>query len=275
MVLSRGDDLSWFSDCLISIKKQSVQLDQLVCVLNDIDLSTSIESDLSSCATSVLTPKLPTLVRLGPALNFGLKHVRGNLIFRFDPDDIYFKNRVETQLDFLKLHPNIDVLGSSLVEFFDINDTFFLHNYPTDIDQILKELPKNNPIAHPSVVIKTEVLKNLDGYRDLNGVEDYDLWLRVLANNGQIQNLSQPLFFYRTNPKMPKRASIRLISSDFKIFLSLVKLNYSKFFLFKRFLLRFIYRLLPVKIKFFFRKKLYLVPNQEYKQQLDELLKVP
>lgn len=273
-MVSKGDNLNWFNECIQSIKNQTVQLDQLVCVLNNIEIPSLIVANLNSCAVSVVTPKLPNLIRFGPALNFGLDYIKGDFIFRFDPDDVYFKNRIKTQMDFLKENPHTDVLGSSLIEFFDTSDTFFLHEYPCEADQILCELPKNNPVAHPSAVIKTEVLKKLDGYRNLNGVEDYDLWVRVLSAGGQIRNLSEPLVFYRTNPLLPKRTSIRLISSDLKIYLILAKLNYSKFFLLARFFLRFIYRLLPIKLKFFLRSKLYLRPNNDYKQHLDDLLKV-
>lgn len=266
MVLSKTDNPDWFIQCLKSIKKQSVKLESLICVLNDVSLSKDVEKFISSVALKVITPRNKSFTQLGPALNVGLAFVESSLICRFDPDDVYLKNRIEKQLIHLNQNPDVDVLGTSLVEFFDENSNFYYHQYPILMPEILLELPKNNPVAHPSVILKTKSINQVNGYRDIKGVEDYDLWIRIIKEGGIVNNMDEALVFYRTDPKNLKRASISLISSDLKIYRELLSLNYSVFYLSFRLMLRFIYRLLPDKIKSIFRNYQYLNSSNMYKK---------
>lgn len=265
MVLSKTDSIDWFIQCLKSIKKQSVKLERLVCVLNDVSFSTDMKKLISSSAFEVVTPTTKSFMNLGPALNVGLEFVESSLICRFDPDDVYFKDRIKKQMLYLNQNPGVDVLGTSLVEFFDKNSNFYFHQYPTQMRDISRELPKNNPVAHPSALLKTKSITQVNGYRDIKGVEDYDLWIRILRAGGIINNLDEPLVFYRTNPNNLKRASIKLIISDSKIYKELISLNYSIIYLSLRLLFRFIYRLLPNEIKSTLRKYQYLDTSNEYR----------
>ncbi len=48
-----------------------------------------------------------------------------------------------------------------------------------DHDAIVRDLFVESPLVHPSVMMRTESLRALGGYRDFDGPEDYDLWLRA------------------------------------------------------------------------------------------------
>jgi hypothetical protein len=64
------------------------------------------------------------------------------------------------------------------------------------------EFKKECMLAHPAVMMRTELAKKIGGYRSLctNGqvdlAEDFDLWLR-LSNQGQIHNIEESVLFYR------------------------------------------------------------------------------
>ena len=56
---------------------------------------------------------------LGNALNEGIKNCSYDIIVRMDTDDISFPTRFERQINFLREHPEVDLLSSSIDEFVD------------------------------------------------------------------------------------------------------------------------------------------------------------
>ena len=45
-------------------------------------------------------------------------------------------------------------------------------------EELTRDLFVEAPVAHPSVVLRTAAVRAVGGYRDFDGPEDYDLWLR-------------------------------------------------------------------------------------------------
>jgi hypothetical protein len=52
-------------------------------------------------------------------------------------------------------------------------------------------------VAHPSVVVRRELLEAAGGWRDLGWPEDYDLWLRLFAAGTRFAKVERFLFFWR------------------------------------------------------------------------------
>ena len=53
---------------------------------------------------------------LAASLNVGIKSAKALLIARMDADDIAFPNRLEEQVDFLRQYPNVDILGTGIIQ---------------------------------------------------------------------------------------------------------------------------------------------------------------
>jgi hypothetical protein len=64
-------------------------------------------------------------------------------------------------------------------------------------EQILNYLPVNNCIAHPSVVVRAELLKEFGYLEEQSQAEDYDLWLRLAAKGHVIHKLDETLLKHR------------------------------------------------------------------------------
>lgn len=131
------------------------------------------------------------------ALNYGLSKVSSEFIARLDSDDYMEADRIEIQLKFMDRNSSTHVVGSQ-VSFIDSDG---LRNgesrYPLNSDTVKSALAYMNPLAHPSVMIRTSALKNVGGYRPIyDGAEDYDLWLRM-SEFGEISNLPETLTNYR------------------------------------------------------------------------------
>ncbi len=136
---------------------------------------------------------------LGEALRIGSEKCTGDYIFRMDSDDISASDRFEKQIAFIEAHPEIDVLGTDIAEFkFNPNEeNKRVRQCPQNHDDIVKMGKKRNPMNHVSVCMKRTALNKCGGYRTLLLLEDYYLWLNMIASNCKLANINESLVCVR------------------------------------------------------------------------------
>ncbi len=76
-------------------------------------------------------------------------------------------------------------------------------------DEIKRERFIESPVAHPSVMVRREVLTEIGGWRDPGWAEDYDLWLRCFAAGVIFEKIDRPLFFWREHDDRLTRTDTR------------------------------------------------------------------
>lgn len=142
------------------------------------------------------------LARNGPlaiSLNAGLATIETEWVARMDSDDIAEPDRFEKQLNFLDAHPEVDVLGSSIVEFADDPDApTGRREVPLTHQAICRSAFLRTPFNHMTVVFRRSAVDRVGGYRDFLGYEDFDLWTRMLVDGARMANLAEPLVRART-----------------------------------------------------------------------------
>jgi glycosyltransferase involved in cell wall biosynthesis len=147
-------------------------------------------------------------------LNQGLLLARADLVARMDADDIAAPDRLEKQVEFLRDHPEIDVVGSWIEGINEKGERIGYRCYPVSPRQVREAVRRINPVAHPSVMYRRETILNIGGYQDSYPVvEDYDLWSRLLTAGCQIANLPIPLLRYRLHAQGLKSTKLRGIMS--------------------------------------------------------------
>lgn len=132
------------------------------------------------------------------SLNTGIGLARGEFVARMDADDIAEPRRLERQIALLRENPEVIVCGTSL-SFIDENGKVIgRRDYDARDDVIKKKIMRRSPFAHPSVVIRKEVLKTsgLEYSHQYFSAEDYYLWLRLMPF-GKFANIREPLLRYR------------------------------------------------------------------------------
>ena len=133
-------------------------------------------------------------------LNKGIDLAKGRYIARMDGDDIAARERFEKQLNYLGEKENVDLLAT-VVSLIDENDaplgTWKSDERNISEKDIRKYLPKDNCIAHPSVMGKIEVFKKYRYNPKQSQSEDYDLWLRMVSGGVVIHKLPEPLLQHR------------------------------------------------------------------------------
>ncbi len=141
----------------------------------------------------------------------------GEYIARMDADDIAKYNRLEVQVDYLQKHPEIDLVGSSVL-LFDDKGIWGRRN--------VREIPgkkdflKTSQFVHPSIVIRKKVLDELGGYRVDKATlraEDYDLFMRFYAKDYKGANILEPLLLYREDAATFKRRLYRYRFDEMKV----------------------------------------------------------
>jgi glycosyltransferase involved in cell wall biosynthesis len=139
------------------------------------------------------------------SLNRGITEAAGKHIARMDADDFAMPKRLEKQVEFMESHPTVGVLGTA-VKIVYSDGTERIRRRPLDTASIRKNIVKICPFCHSSVMIRKEVFDKVgpydsskDGSKKLL-VEDYDLWVRVLAAGYDMANLPDVLMVYYKEP---------------------------------------------------------------------------
>lgn len=131
------------------------------------------------------------------ALNDGLAAARGEFIARMDADDLCDADRFELQIKRLQTDPELVAVGSCAVAIDPDGRKLGVAPVPLTHEEIDDgHLHGLSCIYHPAVMMRSEAVGRVGGYRDLCPAEDLDLWLR-LGEVGQLANLPELLFTWR------------------------------------------------------------------------------
>ena len=172
----------------------------------------STSQTLCECAKRDSRIKLYTQENCGliATLNRYCRIAVGKYIARMDADDISLPTRLEKQFHFLERYPEIGVLGTWIQDVDEKRAPIIEWPVPADPVVVRWFLFFGNCIAHPSVMMRRDLLDRLGYYRpDAIHVEDYDLWIRA-AEVTRLANLPEVLTQYRVSSGSVSRQNARL-----------------------------------------------------------------
>lgn len=163
------------------------------------------------------------------SLNQGLKLATGKYIARMDSDDISFPQRFKKQIAFMEANLDAVLCGSC----FNIIGSDVIKKLPENYEAIKLALLTSNCIAHPSVMMRKQILDKLDVVYNVSKepAEDYDLWVRLLSF-GKLHNLQEALLKYRVHStqvsqKRTEEQKKSVIETKFEL-LNLLKIKWDK-----------------------------------------------
>jgi glycosyltransferase involved in cell wall biosynthesis len=209
-------------ECLASLRRQSLADHEIVAV-DDGSSDGGRELLLQEARAE---PRLVLVLRpalgLVAALNAGLAAARAPLLARMDADDVAHPERLALQAAQLELGGGRSILASRVR---------LLRGSPRDAgmrayvawsnrllehDAILADLFVESPLVHPSVMMPTELLRGLGGYREGTFPEDYDLWLRAAAAGVRFAKRRELLLAWRDEPNRLTRSDPRYAAARFR-----------------------------------------------------------
>jgi len=134
---------------------------------------------------------------LTKSLNYALTLVIGDYIARIDADDIYEKDKLKTQVEYLNKNPDVTLCGT-WAKFIDENENDVgEYKVPVEYDKIKKTILFHNPFIHSSVVFRKKLIDSVGAYDvKFRFAQDYELWSRVVFKH-KVANIPQYLLKYR------------------------------------------------------------------------------
>lgn len=143
---------------------------------------------------------------LGNALRIGVEKCRYELIARMDTDDIACPARCEKQLRAFAQDPGLDICGTMIDEFEQSPDKVVSRRVlPCTHEEILAFSKKRNPFNHMTVMFKKSAVLAAGNYQEVNLIEDYYLWVRMLLRGAKSCNLPESLVYARVGAGMMER----------------------------------------------------------------------
>lgn len=200
MSVYNGED--YLEEAVESVLNQSFKDFELI-IINDCSTDSTAEIlsryQLQDSRVKVHTNEVN--LRLPSSLNKALSLAKGKYIARMDADDICLPQRLEKQYEFME--KNQDIALSSC-RFMTLKNGVISSGGcggKNDAESIKALLLVTNPILHPGIIAKAEVIKKLGYNKNFTCTEDMELWTRFIIEGYKVEILSEYLMMYRLHDK--------------------------------------------------------------------------
>jgi glycosyltransferase involved in cell wall biosynthesis len=229
-----GDDPEHLRRSFTSVTAGQTLAPAEVVVVRDGPVSPHLDATLAALPVGSPVPvtlvELPENVGLARALTAGLAACRYEIVARQDADDVSRPERFATQVPLLvgrEDEPGLDIVGSAIEEF-ESDDQLdvalaggtvgMVRTPPLSAAQIERAARFRSPFNHPSVVYRRAAVADAGGYEELDLMEDYWLFGRMLRGGARAANVRQPLVLYRVGAgAYARRGGLRLLTSELRI----------------------------------------------------------
>lgn len=231
----RGDQPAFFERAVRSVTEdQTLRPSELVIVVDGpvgagiAEVLRRVETGELTAGVGVHVVSLPENVGLARALEAGLAACAHEIVARADADDVSLPARFARQVPLVATR-GYDLLSSAIIEFEDDEDVRGLvRAWPSDPDAIARLARLADPFNHPSVVYRRSAVAAAGGYQHLSRLEDYWLFVRMIAAGARVTNVPEPLVLYRVGAgAYRRRGGWALARSEWDLQTRLVRMGFT------------------------------------------------
>ncbi len=141
----------------------------------------------------------------GAAKNLAIKHSKGEYIAFLDADDLWLKDKLQISMETIS-HSACSLLftdcfifdGAAPLNFSGVK-TMGVGMAVYEGRSALLSFLHYNKIPNLTVVVKKEALLQAGGFTNKIVAEEYEMWLRLLANGAVFKSIASPLSCYRVH----------------------------------------------------------------------------
>ena len=154
--------------------------------------------------------------------NTAIKFSKGTYIAFIDSDDIWKKNKLKKQIQFMQKNKcNFSFTSYSIIneknEILAKRNVFFDANY---------KILYNSNIVGLSTVMINKAIKPLISFPNLRTQEDFALWLKLCKKGVELKHLKNNLSFWRKTKKSLSSNILNKITDAFKLYYMYEKKNF-------------------------------------------------
>jgi glycosyltransferase involved in cell wall biosynthesis len=223
VLLPVRDAVATLDACLDSLAEQSL-VDHEVVAVDDGSCDGSSERLLvRASADPRLRVRRTSRCGIVSALNLALAEARAPLVARMDADDRARRERLRLQVERLEADASVDILGCRVALAASpgapvgagMRAYVLWQNALLDHDAMARARFVESPLVHPSVAMRRAALRRLGGWREFDGPEDYELWLRAFDGGLRFAKLEETLVEWRDSPGRLTRTDARYARGRF------------------------------------------------------------
>lgn len=197
----------YIKECLDSMKAQVGNFGMEIIWVNDgsDELNTRLLEGMlkrfeeSTRFIKVIYKRQEQNLGIGKSLNDGVLLCTNEFIIKMDSDDIMIKERIQTQIEFMKQHSEAPCCGTNLQYYINGNlGQQTNHSQRLTWDEY-KQTKSHWFMNHPTICFRKSAILEVGNYfpESTTIAEDFELELRLLKRYGIIYNLPEVLLYYR------------------------------------------------------------------------------
>ena len=135
-----------------------------------------------------------------------IKYSKGEYIARMSGDDVSYKNRIETQLEYMKKNNDLSLIGSyvdvELTDYKNDDDRLMcekIFNFKIDKDNPGIKILGGNRVCHGTFFGKSEIFKKVKYSSNLKSMEDVEFIFKLINEKYKIDMIEKKLYLNRVN----------------------------------------------------------------------------
>ena len=209
-----------------SILNQSYSQFEIIIIYDDENLSDLNYLDkLFKSEKKIKIIKNSRNIGAGFSRNKGIENAKGDFIAFIDADDIWKKNKLEYQINFM-IKEKLEFSHTSY-EIIDKNDKVLGKRISRNFIKV-DDLIKSCDIGLSTVIFRKKIIDDQTKFPNLKTKEDFVLWIKILQKNIFITSLNETLTSWRKIDNSLSSSTIQKLSDAFKVYNYYMKFNFFK-----------------------------------------------
>ena len=215
----------YIKSTLNSVLQQSFKNFEIIIINDDPNEDTLFINKLKKIDKRIKVINNKKSIGAGLSRNKGIKFARGNFLAFLDADDLWRKDKLKRQLNFM-MKNNINFCFTSY-KILDSNDKV-IGTRISKKNLEYEDLVKSCDIGLSTVMLKRKLLKNKLLFPNLKTKEDYVLWLKISKEIGTLYFLKDTLTYWRKLDNSLSSDTIQKLIDGFRVYNIYLKFNIFK-----------------------------------------------